>query len=111
MIIGEDSYFNKTSMLYEKEGKTIYIGDRVSIGHWCYISTCMHKTDNPRERFCGDIHIMDDVWIGNNVVIYPNVTIGVHSVIGHGCTITRDIPDKTIVKVVQYEDSTTLRTR
>ena len=99
--IGKNSYFNKSSLLFEKAGKTITIGDNVSIGHWVYISTRMHSTKDPQEKFTGDIVIEDDVWIGNGVVIYPNVTIGKGSVIGANTVITRDVKPNSIVKVVQ----------
>ena len=98
--IGKNSYFNKSSLLYEKAGKTITIGDNVAIGHWCYMSTRMHATSNHQEKIVGDIVIEDDVWIGNSVVVYPGVTIGKGSVIGAGCVITKDVPPNTVVKVV-----------
>lgn len=101
IIKGENSYYNDTSYILAKYGHTITIGDNVSIGHFCYISTSMHKTDNPQERFTGDIVIEDNVWIGNGAVIYPNVTIGHDSVIGANTVITRDVPPYSIVKVVQ----------
>ena len=100
MIIGENSYYNDSSRLLEKAGYSITIGDNVAVGHWCYISTQMHNTENPQERFAGDIVIEDNVWIGNGVVIYPNVTIGEGSIIGANCVITKSIPPNTVVKVV-----------
>ena len=98
MKIGENSYYNKTSMLLEKNGYSITIGDNVAIGHWCYISTKMHCTDNHLNRFMGDIVIEDNVWIGNNVVIYPGVTIGKGCVIGNATTITRSVAAGKLVR-------------
>ena len=98
MKIGENSYYNKTSMLLEKNGYSITIGDNVAIGHWCYISTQMHCTDNHQNTFNGNIVICNNVWIGNNVVIYPGETIGPGCVIGHGTTITKDVPPNKMVR-------------
>jgi acetyltransferase-like isoleucine patch superfamily enzyme len=95
MKIGLNSYINSTSILLEKNGKTITIGDNVAIGHWCYISTQMHKTENHREWFSGDIIIKDNVWVGNGVVVYPNVTIGENCVIGAHVVVTHDVPPNT----------------
>jgi len=45
----------------------------------------------------GRIVIGDDVWIGANAVIVPNVTIGSHVVIAAGAVVTRDVPDYAVV--------------
>jgi len=101
MRIGENSYINGTSMVIEKPPYEIIIGNNVSIGHWCYLSVKMHKTDNPQERFFGNITIEDNVWIGNSVVIYPGVTIGHDSVIGANTVITRDVKPFSKIKNTQ----------
>lgn len=46
----------------------------------------------------GKIKIEDHVWIGANVIVFPGVTIGHHSIIGAGSIITRDIPPNSIAK-------------
>lgn len=43
------------------------------------------------------ISIGNDVWIGDNAIILPNVTIGNGAIIGAGSLVTKDIPDYTIV--------------
>ena len=40
--------------------------------------------------------IEDDVWIGANVIILGNVTIGKGSVFGAGSVVNKDIPDYSI---------------
>ena len=47
--------------------------------------------ENPLDRSDG-ITIEEGVWIGNNVIILPNVTIGKKSIIGAGAVVTRSIP-------------------
>ena len=44
------------------------------------------------------LEIMDDVWIGARAIILPGCKrIGVHSIIGAGAVVTKDIPDYAIV--------------
>ena len=44
----------------------------------------------------GYIHIKRDVWIGSNVVILKDVTIGEGSIIAAGSVVNKDIPPFTI---------------
>lgn len=43
------------------------------------------------------IVIEDDVWIGANSVITAGVKIGVHSIVGGGSVVTKDVPPYSIV--------------
>ena len=51
----------------------------------------MSYLDNPLTR--GGIFIDDGVWIGNDVIILPNVHIGKKSIIGAGSVVTINIPE------------------
>ena len=44
----------------------------------------------------GCIDIGDNVWIGSNVTIMPDVKIGSNVVIGGGAIVTKDIPDNSV---------------
>ena len=44
----------------------------------------------------GKIVVEDEVWIGANVTILPNVRIGRCSVIGAGSVVTKDIEPYTV---------------
>ena len=44
----------------------------------------------------GPVRIGRDSWIGANVFILPNVTIGRHAVIGANSVVTRDIPPYSV---------------
>jgi len=44
----------------------------------------------------GPIRIERDCWIGANVFILPNVTIGQHAVVGANSVVNRDIPPYTL---------------
>jgi len=43
-----------------------------------------------------DVIIENNVWIGENVVILPGVTIGLYSVIGAGSVVTKSIPQYSL---------------
>ena len=43
--------------------------------------------------YSSGVKILKDTWIGTNVVIVGNVTIGKHCVIGANSFINHDIPD------------------
>ena len=45
----------------------------------------------------GEIIIGDGVWIGANVVVTRNVTIGAHSIVAAGAVVTRDVEPYSIV--------------
>lgn len=80
----------------------IKIGNAVTIAGGVLITNENHGLnpltesylDNPLE--CGDIHIGDGVWIGENVCVMPGVHIGNKAVIGAGSIVTKDIPAFTI---------------
>lgn len=51
----------------------------------------MSYLDNPLTR--GVVFIDDGVWIGNDVIILPNVHIGKKPIIGAGSVVTKNIPE------------------
>jgi acetyltransferase-like isoleucine patch superfamily enzyme len=44
----------------------------------------------------GPVTIEDEVWLGENVCVLPNVTIGKHSVVGSNSVVTKDIPPYSV---------------
>ena len=81
----------------------IHIGSYVAIGPCCVLRAANHnfkRTNVPimlQGHEYGRIIIEDDVWIGANCVITPNVHIGHGSVIGAGAVVTRDVEAWSIV--------------
>ena len=81
-------------------------GGLIKIGKWCQIAigniitSGGHPIDgglyHNRVVF-GDIIISDNVWIGAGVIILPNVSIGINSVVAAGAVVTRNVPSNTIV--------------
>ena len=55
----------------------------------------------------GDIHIEDDVWIGERAIILSGITIGQGAVIAAGAVVAKDVPPYAIVggvpaKLIRY---------
>ncbi len=96
--------------------KNTSIGNDVLIGPGVQIITATHnfsKLDIPINKQ-GDsqykVNIGNDVWIGTNAIILPNVTIENHVIVAAGSVITKDVPTNAIVggnpaKIIRYRDS------
>ena len=78
----------------------VQIGDNVLIASDVFIIDYNHGNspltknyrDNPLNISVGGVTIENGVWIGNNVIILPNVTIGEKSIVGAGSVVTKSIP-------------------
>ena len=80
----------------------ITIGDNVLMGSRVLITDHQHGLFNDEEKDIpwverhlsskGPVHIEDNVWLGENVCVMPNVTIGKGSVVGANAVVTHDIP-------------------
>ena len=107
IIIGDNVSFSE----FNHVGATSYIeiGNNVLFGSKCYV------TDHNHGVYKGDIQssvnippanrdltvgssvvIEDHVWVGDNVVILPNVKIGYGSIIGANSVVTKDVPPCSI---------------
>lgn len=81
---------------------SIEIGNHVLIASGVYISDHSHGSIDyktllipPEMRELvskGAVVIEDCVWLGEGVVVLPNVRIGHHSIIGANAVVTKDIP-------------------
>lgn len=47
--------------------------------------------------YSGCIEVMNNVFIGSNSIIFPNVKIGNNVIIGAGSIVTKDIPDNSVI--------------
>lgn len=45
----------------------------------------------------GKVVIEDNVFIGANSIILPNITIGENSIVGSGSVVTKNVPKNTVV--------------
>lgn len=78
----------------------VKIGHNVMFAPNVSLFTAAHPLD-PEKRNSGwefalPITIGDNVWIGGNAIVMPNVHIGNNVVIGAGSVVTCDIPDNCI---------------
>lgn len=96
--IGENFFANHNLVLLD--GGKITFGDNVFIGPNCCFSTAGHPIDKDQRNegleFAYPITIGNSVWIGANVTILPDVTIGDNSIVGAGSVVTKDIPSDVI---------------
>lgn len=78
----------------------ITIGDNVMFAPNVSLFTAAHPLDaekrNAGLEFALPITIGNNVWIGGNTVVLPNVTIGDNTVIGAGSVVTKDIPPNCV---------------
>ena len=58
--------------------------------------TLLFRNQVPDLEITKPITIGDDVYIGNNVILLPGVTIGNKVIIGAGAIVTKDIPDNSV---------------
>ena len=102
----------KTEIIYSKIGKFCSIGRDCKIGLSAHtlrnISTSPIFTDPKSattvkwaQTYSGEnikyVKILNDVWIGSNVIILSGVKIGNGAIIGAGAVVTKDVPDYAIV--------------
>jgi acetyltransferase-like isoleucine patch superfamily enzyme len=83
--------------------ESIILEDNVLIGPHVMIGDHSHQYENieipiklQESTEGGPVRIERDSWIGANVFILPNVTIGRHSVIGANSVVNRDIPPYSV---------------
>ncbi len=75
----------------------IIFGNNIELGPGVKIISSNHDTSNFRKHIkCNPIIIGDNVWIGANTVILPEIEIGENVIIGAGSVITKNIPPNSI---------------
>lgn len=105
IIIGDSCTFGDDNQI--TSCNSITIGNNVLTGRNVLITDNSHG-DSCRDSLLihpvcrnlyskGSVIIGDDVWICNNVVILPNVTIGEGCVIGANAVVTESVPPYTVV--------------
>jgi acetyltransferase-like isoleucine patch superfamily enzyme len=105
VIIGNNNFFNHDCTLNShcsiKVGHDCLFGENVKIYDHNHKFRVKEIPINNQGYTCAEVVIGDNCWIGSNVTILKGVHIGNHVVIGAGCTITKDIPEDSIVHAVQ----------
>ncbi|MDD5454086.1 MAG: acyltransferase [Candidatus Ratteibacteria bacterium] len=100
--IDDGASININTLIDASENGSITIGKNVMIGPNVVFRASNH---NFKDLFIpmkfqghsgGKIVICDDVWIGANATIVPDVCIGKGSIIGAGAVVTKNIPEYSI---------------
>lgn len=85
---------------YVELGNGVLIGSKVLITDHQHGKTGEQLDEIPAKRKLyskGPVFIDDNVWIGDNAVIMPNVHIGQGCIIGANAVVTKDIPAYSVV--------------
>lgn len=86
---------------FGSEPYLINIGDDVQITDGTKIFTHggakVLRKNYPNMDFFGKVKIGDNVYIGNNCLIMPGVTIGSNVIVAAGSVVTKSIPDNVVV--------------
>lgn len=114
--IGESTVINKNLIISDDYLPLLFIGNRVAISPNVTIicssgpnNSKLAEIEYVREKLIvqKEIHIKDDVWIGTNVTILPDVEIGECSIIAANSLINKNVPARVIVagspaKIIKY---------
>ena len=95
------------------EGGSITIGDHFMCGSNCKIIAANHTSNDykmpmtTQKMDFGQVIIKEDVWLGANVIILPNVNIGRGAIVAAGAVVTKDVEPFSIVggvpaKLIKY---------
>lgn len=113
--IGENTYIGENNNLRAADG-VIEIGNNCLISQGVTIVTSNHKIEKDNlivnqgwKSKKGKVYIEDDVWIGANAVVLPDVTIHKGAVIAAGAIVTKDVPEYAIVagnpaRIIKYRE-------
>lgn len=97
--IGKGCVIKKVS--FGSEPYLISIGDNVCITNDTKIFTHggarVLRKKHPDMDFFGKVRIRDNVYIGNNCLIMPGVTIGENVIIAAGSVVTKSVPNNVVI--------------
>ena len=97
--IGKGTIIGDNAILDARAGITI--GENVNFSSNVSIWTFQHDYRDPyfacNEEHVGPVTIGNRVWIGPNVIILRNVTIGEGAVVAAGSVVTKNVPPYTLV--------------
>jgi acetyltransferase-like isoleucine patch superfamily enzyme len=75
----------------------IQFGSNIEMGAGVKIISSNHEEgDYTKSKLVTPIIIGDNVWIGSNVVVLPEVKIGNNVIVGAGSVVTKNIPENSI---------------
>jgi len=96
--LGKRASINNNVILGASDNGEIILGNDVMVGFNTVMRASNHRYNKrnvpiiEQGHVGGRIVIEDDVWIGANAVILPNVKIGKGAIIGAGAVVNRNVP-------------------
>lgn len=94
--IGERCFVNGGATLYANSAITL--GDHCLIGEGVRIDDGnYHQVEEGIEPAIIPITLGRNVWVANNAIILPGVSLGDHSVVGAGAVVTKSFPARSLV--------------
>ncbi|MBW2561916.1 MAG: acyltransferase [Deltaproteobacteria bacterium] len=103
LVLGDRVKTNANVMINSDMSGCIEIGNAVIIGPNVVIRASSHqfadcsRPISDQGHTPGRIVVCDDVWIGANAVLLPNVTIGCGAIVAAGAVVTKDVEEYAIV--------------
>ena len=98
--IGEGCSILRTTVFldpaYVRIGNNVGFSTCTIIGHGGEIGV-LNVAYNKKLESVGKVDIRDNVFIGYNALIMPDVTIGPNAIVAAGAVVTKDVPPGTIV--------------
>jgi galactoside O-acetyltransferase len=101
--IGNRVSINTGVSIIASDAGLIRIGDDVLIGPNVVLRASNHNFAeakvpiNQQGHSGGEIILENDVWLGANAAVVPDVRIGAHAIVAAGAVVTRDVESGTIV--------------
>src|ERR1700733_13115980 len=90
---------NFTDPQYVEMGNNVQMATCTVLGHDGSISM-LNRAYGKVLDSVGPVRLKDNVFIGHNSIIMPNVTIGPNAIVAAGALVTRDVPKGKIVSGV-----------
>lgn len=103
IVLGDRVLTNSNVMVNADLGGVIEIGNDVIVGPNVVMRASNHVFDDRTKAVAeqghrpGKITVGDDVWIGANAVLLPDISIGRGAIVGAGAVVTHDVEEWAIV--------------
>lgn len=92
---------NVQNASFGSEPYLITIGNHVQITNgtkfFTHGAAWVLRENDPNVDFFGKVLVNDNVYIGNNCLIMPGVTIGSNVIVAAGSVVTKSVPDNVVV--------------
>lgn len=99
--MGNDCYIDFSVQVEEsyltRLGDNVWLTDRVLLLNHDAALSMLNRYSQERNHKFGTINIGNNVFVGMNSIIMPNVTIGDYAIVASGSVVTKDVPRGTIV--------------